>query len=606
MHRLSALLLAATTAGAQDAADTSYRFAVDPTPAQRLLLHRHFDVLGACCSVDPGATGPIEVIVLPEELQAFRTIAPRAQLVDRGRPFREIAAERALARPVDGPGTEYLTVAEAEQLMDQAAATWPSLARKVDISLLPGGQLTHEGRHMFALKVSDNVAVDEDEPAILIAAQSHARELNSPIMVTGAWDRVLSGYAADPALQSVVDGCELWFVPVMNPDGVEHVWNVDNFWRKNRRNNGSGSFGVDQNRNYPFLWGLCGASTLTSSSTYRGPSPGSEPEVQTMRNLVALLRPEIYLDFHSYGREVLRMWAPCATVDPIMAAWQQRYADDLRTPMSYATRDPSASGEAPEDHYSAGGTLSFLTEIGTSFQPLYSSTVTEEARVWPGVRRALTTWRPTLRGHVRSSLGGTPIEATVTFAPNTMQHGEQTRSRARDGRYALWLPLGIWDVTWSAPGYHGRSRRVDVATYDAPVQVEVELDPVSPVPVLAKQGSERIGTTVTLTYTSPGDAGRVHLIGWSLGTSPGIDLGGLRVIPLNGDFLMEAAMRGNPILAPTWGTLDAGGTAQAFLTIPGEPALAGLTTYVAGITWEPGYTFGVKKWSAPVPITVQP
>ena len=33
---------------------------------------------------------------------------------------------------------------------------------------------------MFALKISDNVNVDEDEPAMLIVGTHHAREINVP------------------------------------------------------------------------------------------------------------------------------------------------------------------------------------------------------------------------------------------------------------------------------------------------------------------------------------------------------------------------------------------------------------------------------------------
>jgi hypothetical protein len=71
-----------------------------------------------------------------------------------------------------------------------------------------------------------------------------------------------------------------------------------------------------------------------------------------------------------------------------MMALQQRYCDDLRTPMNYGTRDPSASGEAPEDHFASGGTLSFLVEIGTSFQPAFSvDAEPRRVRVWPGIHQ---------------------------------------------------------------------------------------------------------------------------------------------------------------------------------------------------------------------------
>jgi hypothetical protein len=79
---------------------------------------------------------------------------------------------------------------------------------------------------------------------------------------------------------------------------------------------------------------------------------------------------------------------------------------------------------------------------------------------------------------------------------------------------------------------------------------------------------------------------------------PGIQLGGGRVLPLNGDFLFEAAFYGNPILSPTWQLLDANATAQAVLQVPNAPWVVGLTSYVAGMTWNPAYHFGIATWSA--------
>jgi hypothetical protein len=605
---LGGLMFASAAALAQQQA-TSFLYQIqDPTPGQRLLVQQHFDVLGRCCgAAAPNATGPLQVVVDAQEVAGLLAIAPTARLVDASRPFQEVALERAIAAGGnDIPDANYYTVAEIEAAIDAQVAAHPTLARKVNLSTLPGGVLTHEGRPIWALKVSDNVASDEDEPALLLAAQHHARELNSPVMVIGAMQRVLAAYGTDPALTAVVDGYELYFVPMVNPDGVNHVWNVDQLWRKNRRNNGGGVYGVDNNRNYPFLWGLCGSSTATNNETYRGPSAGSEPENVVMRNLVARLRPEVYLDFHSYGQDVLRMWAPCATVHATMDVFQQRYCDDLRTPMAFSTRDPSGSGEAPEDHYSTGGTLAFLVEVGTAFQPVWSATVTEEIRVWPGVQRALTTWRPALRGHVRSALGEAPLVATITFAPNVMNHGEVTKSRARDGRYGLWLPLGTWNVTFAATGHVSRTVPVTVTTYDAPASLDVVLETSGATATLTRVGAGNIGTNVTFTYTSPGDAGKSALIGWSMGTTPGIDLGGLRVLPLNGDFLFEAAWYGNPILSPTWVTLDGAHQAQSALAIPNAPWVAGLTSYFAGITWDPAYHFGIKTWSLPLAVTPIP
>lgn len=580
---------------AQDPGTTyMFRFPAPLSSARLAALEATFDV--GCGHAEPG---DLRVYVLPgAEHDQFVTLYPEAVLVRRGRPFVAPGPFQII------PDANYYTTVEIVQELDALVTAYPTLARRVDLSALPGASQTHNGQSIWALVVSDNVAQPEDEPAIVIAAQHHARELNTPPMVIGAARRILGGYASDPALQALVDGYEVWFVPCVNPDGVDHVWAVDDMWRKNRRNNGS-NYGVDLNRNYTTHWGQCGASTTTSSQTYRGPSAGSEPEVRTMRALTAAVRPEIYLDFHSSGREVLETYAPCAQPTATIGGLISHYVDDLRTPMAFNRRRPSASAEAPEDHWETSGALSLLSEISTSFQPVWSSTVSEEIRVWPGIRRVVTTWRPAVRGHVRSVRAGAPLEATITFTPNVFTYGERTMSRARDGRYGLWLPLGTWQVTWSAPGHDPVTRSVTVASYDNPITEEVELLPTFVPATLSKSGSDRIGTPVSLTYTAPGDAGQLFWIPLSLGTAPGVSLGS-RTLPLNPDNLMAASLSLAPVLVGNIGALPGSASAVATFNIPNVPSIAGVSIWIGGLTFESGYLLDVKRWAPPIQLTFLP
>lgn len=587
---------------AQEDPGTSYHLRiVDPVSAAlRAHLEDHYDVLHS------PAAGACEVIVWPGEYAEFQRLGLATQLIARGRPYRDIVAAQQQERQQQqlAPDAQYFTPAEIVAAIDARVAAYPTLARKVDLTTLPGAAQTHGNRSIYALKISDQVALDEDEPAVLLAAQHHARELTTPLMVFEAVDRLLTGYASDPALRAVVDGYELYCVPCVNPDGVDTVWTTDNYWRKNRRNNGGGRYGVDLNRNYPFLFGRCGSSSNTGSDLYRGPAPGSEPEVQTMIALGRLLRPEIYLDFHSSGREVLFLYAPCATVAPSVKGLIDHYVGRLRTPMTYATRDPSGSGEAPEWHWADGGALSFLTEVNTSFQPSYTTGTSEAVRVWPGVREALTAWRPAVRGHVRSIFKNQPVAATIGIAPSPFAHGEQSASRGRDGRYCLWLPLGSWDVTWSAPGFDPVMKRVQVVAYDSPQTVEVLLVPSAPRASLVKFGSDRIGTTTTLTYTSLPDAGERYWVLLALGTTPGIDAGAGRTFPLNPDGLFFESLIG--VLLSGNGRLSSSGQALVGLPIPGLSGLIGVRLFAAGLTENGDYLHSLKNYSGAVEVVIRP
>ena len=570
-----------------------YRIPNPVPPGIHTALDRRFDVLHTS-----GVDGELQVVVLPDELEVFRALAPNAVLVREGRPLTEAAG-------VDSPDAGYYTVAEVEAEIDSLVAAHPQLAYKVDLTELPGAERTHGGRSIFALKVSDHAGVDEDEPAVLIVGQHHARELNSPHMVIGAMRRVLDTYASDPEIRSVVDSKELWFVPMVNPDGVHRVWTVDDFWRKNTRANDDGSIGVDLNRNYEFLWGRCGSSSSGGSNIYRGPEPASEPETKTMQALAQRLVPEVYIDFHSSGREVLSTYAPCAQVDPAVDQLLRGFADDLRAPMNYRFRAPSASGEAPEYHWARNGTMSFLVEVSTSFQPAFSETLAEERDfAWPGLRRALTTWTPSVRGHVHALGGGTPVSAQITLVPSPFLEGEVTRSRARDGRYASWLPPGTWQLRFEAPGYHPAERTVVVGDVsNGPAQiVDVALIPDWPPAVLSLRDSPHIGTLLVFEFSSPGDEGLPYAILLSRSSDRGVDVGP-RVFPLDPDPLLGASLAGS-VIRGGLGLLGSSALALGVLPLPDAASLVGLQLHAAGITVAAGYPGGVKKISNAVVIDI--
>jgi hypothetical protein len=166
---------------------TSYRFRVAAgglSGAQHELLEREFDLLH-----HDNKDGSHDVIVCPERLAEWKALRIEAVLVDRGRPYAQIAAEAA---PSLVPDPSYYTPAEIVLLIDSLVAQYPALAKKVDLATFPGAKQTVNGNSIWALKVSKNVAADEDEPAVLIAAQHHARELNSTVMVVEAMKRVLA------------------------------------------------------------------------------------------------------------------------------------------------------------------------------------------------------------------------------------------------------------------------------------------------------------------------------------------------------------------------------------------------------------------------------
>jgi hypothetical protein len=174
---------------------------------------------------------------------------------------------------------------------------------------------TGQGRELLALKVTQgaNGVRDGTRPAVLYSATQHARE-----WISTEVDRRLLHYfvdkarANDPAVKRLLKTTELWFMPVANPDGYQYTFDNVRLWRKNLRdNNGDGLItgvdGVDPNRNFDEHWNYDneGSSTLTSSDTYRGPGPASEPETRAMQGLIDRIKPKLQSNFHSFGPLIL-------------------------------------------------------------------------------------------------------------------------------------------------------------------------------------------------------------------------------------------------------------------------------------------------------------
>ncbi|MCF6171529.1 MAG: immune inhibitor A [Bacteroidales bacterium] len=206
----------------------------------------------------------------------------------------------------------FYTLDEAMAELDSMFALYPNLiTQRQPIST---DTLTHEGRMLYWVRLSDNPNTDENEPEVLYTGIHHAREpMSVQQMIWYMW-HLLENYDADPEIRQLVDATEMYFVPILNPDGYAYNYLTDpnggGMWRKNRRNNGDGSMGVDPNRNYDFQWGYdnSGSSPIPSEPTYRGPSPFSEPEMKNIRDFCNAHEFKIALNYHSYSNLLLYVW----------------------------------------------------------------------------------------------------------------------------------------------------------------------------------------------------------------------------------------------------------------------------------------------------------
>jgi len=244
-----------------------------------------------------------------------------------------------------------------------------------DIARLVSFGKSIEGRDLWALHINTSPEAlargTSGKPGIIYVANHHAREHLStelPLM----YAQHLLQNRGTPEVQALLDSRDIWIIPMLNPDGTEFDISTGRYqyWRKNRRNNGNGTFGVDLNRNYGFQWGTGGSSTDSSSDVYMGPTSFSEPETQAFKAFVeGLPNVKILLSIHTFSELILYPWGH--THDSISNKQDLMVHEKMARTMAgwnkYTPQQSSdlyiASGDTTDWSYGKLGIISFTFEL---------------------------------------------------------------------------------------------------------------------------------------------------------------------------------------------------------------------------------------------------
>ncbi|WP_405224830.1 M14 family zinc carboxypeptidase [Dokdonia sp. Asnod1-B02] len=290
----------------------------------------------------------------------------------------------------------YLTYQELLDELDDMAGQYPDLITvKAPISNFLTEGLTDDGvtpsiggNPIYWLKISDNPNNDEAEPEVLYTSIHHAREPMSLMQLVYYMWYLLENYDTNDEIRAIVNNTELYFIPVINPDGYLYNELTDpeggGLWRKNRKN----GHGVDNNRNYDYhingnpndgSWGGPGSSSNTNNQTYHGSGPFSEVETQAVKWFVEQHDFVIALNNHSFGELVYYPFG-YADVDTPDDDLFQGIGGALTSMNGYnALNDFPFAGDSDDFMYGTVGThdkiFAFTPEIGTSFWPPASTIV---------------------------------------------------------------------------------------------------------------------------------------------------------------------------------------------------------------------------------------
>ncbi|MCD6068608.1 MAG: hypothetical protein K0S33_3434 [Bacteroidetes bacterium] len=207
----------------------------------------------------------------------------------------------------------FFTYSELLDILDSMASKYPNLItvrQPVNASAF-----TEEGNSLYFVKISDNPNTNEaSESQVLYTSLHHAREAESLSQLIFYMWYLLENYQTNTEVQYLLNNLELYFIPCVNPDGYQYNETIapsgGGMWRKNRHDNGDGTYGVDLNRNYGEGWGFDdnGSSPFTNNDTYRGTAGFSEQETQMVRDFCNSHTFKLALNNHTYSNLLIYPW----------------------------------------------------------------------------------------------------------------------------------------------------------------------------------------------------------------------------------------------------------------------------------------------------------
>ena len=393
---------------------------------------------------------------------------------------------------------------------NQALATLDSLqtAFPAVCHLDTMGYSTRDSLPMLRFKISDNVGIDEDEPAVFYCGGVHADEVLGVEVVMSFIGNFMFRYSqGDTTVLRYLQSMEIFCVPFINPEGHIVVEEGDLDWRKNKCDNDSnGVFnihdGVDNNRNYDFGWNIDqGLGALTPESLeYKGTAPFTQTENVAMAEFAWHYRPLVALDYHSptYGRSEVAYypwwWWPSdggsgASPDEVLMydlcrQYCSRIVNDRGDSTYEARRALVDKGDYKTYFYGNFGTVAFSVEV--------SDTTIQDSTMVDGIcqrhlpsqyyllDRALG---PGITGVIQDSLTLEPIEAEVQVVERMNGDINPRLSRPDFGRYRRILAPGTYTLRFLKSGYRTRNVSGVSVTSGSPRVVDVLLAPLNPRPL---------------------------------------------------------------------------------------------------------------------------
>ena len=374
----------------------------------------------------------------------------------------------------------YPTWTQFETMLNYYAATYPGIVRMVNLGM--SGEGDHE---LWAVKISDNPDVEENEPEVLYTGTMHGDELVCYGTTVHLIDHILANYGSDSQITRLVNETVLWFNPLSNPDGT--------FGGGDSTVSGAGRYlpasGVDPNRSFP------------DPSVPEDPTSGGWPtEVQAMIDFATAEHLTLAANCHG-GAELFNYpWDMWTVRTPDDAWW-------IAAGIAYATSAQSAS---PAGYFTDNGSGFDMPGVTNGANWYVTHGNRQDFMNWYHGCREVTLElsgdklldahlldghfeynRQSLldffdlaltgiRGMVTDAITSAPVAAEIRIPSHDVESHQSWVSTDSDvGDYHRLIEAGTYDLLFSAPGYESATVNGVVVTAgsDATVQ-DVALTPL--------------------------------------------------------------------------------------------------------------------------------
>ncbi len=365
----------------------------------------------------------------------------------------------------------YPTYGVYRTMMKKFEQDYPSLCKLDSIGT------TTNGHKLYVVKISNNVAIEEPEFEVFYTSTIHGDETTGYILMLRLIDYLLSGYATDTQIASMLNGMAIYINPNANPDGT--YMGGDNTVSGAIRYNANY---VDINRNFP------------DPRVGEHPNGAWMPETQIMMNFASLKHFTVSANFHG-GAEVVNYpwdaWTSSSKIHPDnnwFINFSKTYADSVQAngPVDYFT-DVNNNGitNGGDWYIVAGGRQDYMNwwhhckEVTIELSMAKTPSSNLLPNFWNYNRAALLGYlESATKGFngIITNTSGNPVKTKVFIsghdADSSFVYSSQTT-----GFYARPIEPGTWQVTYSAPGYIAQTQNIVVTDWESSIVRNITLIP---------------------------------------------------------------------------------------------------------------------------------